>query len=346
MDLVRYVLAFGVLIGHFNHIIGTNIPWVISSTNRVGIFFAMSGFLLIGMLLKGIRYQDFLYKRFWRLTPSYVFVILFFGLALCVVSELSPAEYFGSSQFYKYILANLAYLNFLHPELPGAFADTAVTAVNGSLWTMKVEWQLLLLFPIIIMIARRYHINIVAISIFLIIASMLSKAYFLGLYEDTNRKIYEIISRQMLGQISFFCCGVIIYCYYPHFKRNMFRYLLPAAVCYAILEYGNVDTGIFGDIMHPFAMVLMFLMIGLIPGNIFKYIDGGHNISYEIFLTHFPVIQVVKHLGIYERYGTWVTFAIAVTATLILSATIYLTVGRTYLTRQPKPRIQANQKMC
>ena len=80
-----------------------------------------------------------------RILPPYWATVVLFAILLGFCSA-SP-DYFLSGQFWKYLIANLCFVNFVEPALPGVFDGMEVTAVNGSLWTMKVEWMLYLSMP-------------------------------------------------------------------------------------------------------------------------------------------------------------------------------------------------------
>lgn len=42
-------------------------------------------------------------------------------------------------EVFKYVAANLVFLNFTHPNLPGLFESNSLQAINGALWTLKIE---------------------------------------------------------------------------------------------------------------------------------------------------------------------------------------------------------------
>lgn len=222
MGMVRYVMAFSVLIAHFNSLGGASFYWPISSYNAVGGFFALSGFLMIGSWLRKPDFRRYFKSRCRRLLPAYWSVVLLFAVVLGLFSE-TPG-YFLSSGFYEYLAANLSFLNFVHPGLPGVFTGMEVTAVNGSLWTMKVEWLLYLSLPCVAWFLVRFRRRPVLILGAVYLLSVAYRFLFLYLYNHSGREVYMILSRQFLGQMMFFYTGVFIYYYYGLFMR--FRYVV------------------------------------------------------------------------------------------------------------------------
>lgn len=331
MGLVRYILAFGVLIAHFNILCGADVPWIISSHNRVGGFFALSGFVLIGGLLKGTNFKDFAIKRMWRIIPSYFFVVLSGAFLLVFLSEYDAISYFTSGDFWKYLAANLSFLNFLHPSLPGVFtAPTHYTdAVNGALWTMKVEWQLSLSAPIVVALCVRYSWNFKKCIIIILIMSIIYRLGFEYLYELSGKKIYEILGRQFFGQLLFFYGGILVYTYYDEFKSNFLKFIVLSSTIYALSSL-IFDFPAYYLFIQPFVILLIVLSFSMIPNDIGAKIDGGHNISYEIFLCHFPIIQMAAHFRLIDKIGVAGALAVVITGTLLFALLTYHTVGKLY----------------
>lgn len=345
MGTVRYILAFGVLISHFNVLCGCHVPWVVSSYFRVGGFFTLSGFVLLGSLLRGGSAKNFIIRRAWRILPSYFFVVLMAAIGLVVVSELPAADYFTSSGFWKYLAANLSFLNFLHPDLPGVFTDLQERAVNGALWTMKVEWQLSLCAPLFVWLCRRFNWNLVKAALVVIAVSLLYRWIFLELYIATERSIYEILGRQFVGQTLFFFSGIVLYCFYEKLMRRRALYFSIALAIYVPL-YLFVNNYYFLILAFPFLVSALTLTASLIPGDFAAVIDRGHNISYEIYLCHFPVVQLVASYGLVARIGTVGAFVVCVAGTLAAAVITYFTVGRMYLRHKPRPVVPEGQNVA
>lgn len=52
MDYMRYIMALGVVIAHYNLIMGSNFCWPVSSGTAVSLFFGLSGFLVFATYSK------------------------------------------------------------------------------------------------------------------------------------------------------------------------------------------------------------------------------------------------------------------------------------------------------
>lgn len=118
-------------------------------------FFAISGFLVTKSYLSSRSTLEYAEKRFRRIYPAYTAAIaLCISISLfCTTSSLS--EFFQSPQTLKYIFANLTFLNFIQPTLPGTFETNPVQALNGSLWTIKVEVMLYFWIPALVYFSKR-----------------------------------------------------------------------------------------------------------------------------------------------------------------------------------------------
>lgn len=111
MDAIRYVLAFSVIVAHFNELTGSDIVWPVTSGFGVSGFFAMSGFLIYPEYARCSSAREFVLRRVLRIMPPYLTVVLVFAVGLCLVSALGPVEYFASGHWWRYLAANLSFMN-------------------------------------------------------------------------------------------------------------------------------------------------------------------------------------------------------------------------------------------
>ena len=109
-------------------------------------------------------------KRARRIYPAYFCIVLICAVLGIFFSAYSWREYWSLSLL-KYIAANLFFLNFLQPNLPGLFESNTLQAVNGALWTLKIEVMFYLFVPLAVMAFRKFGRLTVIIALY--IASVL-----------------------------------------------------------------------------------------------------------------------------------------------------------------------------
>lgn len=152
LDCLRLILASIVVLFHVSAL--TNLPAFsyfgkyCSPHFAVRSFFVISGLLIYRSYSRSSSGASYLEKRFRRIYPAYFITIVLSAIALCPLSLTAPAQYFGVG-FWKYLGANLVFLNFLVPTLPGVFCSNSVTAVNGALWALKIEVVFYLSVPVL-----------------------------------------------------------------------------------------------------------------------------------------------------------------------------------------------------
>ena len=302
MDLVRYVLAISVLINHYNILADTDFYWPIASHVAVGIFFGLSGFLVYTSYLKRPDFQKYIKSRMKRILPPYLFIVLICAFGLVLLSSLSFSEYFTNTAFWKYLGANLSFLNFLQPTLPGVFTYLPVSAVNGSLWTLKIEWMLYLSIPLFIWFIRKFKFNTSYTIIVIIILSVIYRLFFEYLFNQSGKEIYRILSYQFCGQMVYFFTGVLFYHLLSTIKKNLLSVLLYSVIIYTLCYIANIfiSSNIILDfissIVMPVALVSFALVISIYR-PIGEWVKHLNNFSYEIYLFHFPIIQVLVTLS-------------------------------------------------
>ena len=153
-DLLRFVLAGTVLLFHAAVLSGSEpLRAALSFANghyAVLGFFAISGYVVSLSWQRIHAVPEFFLRRARRVLPGYLAVVLFCWCAGCAVSRLPLLDYWASGETWRYLLANLSFLQFLAPTLPGVFQSNPVmAAVNGSLWSIRAEIFCYLLMPLL-----------------------------------------------------------------------------------------------------------------------------------------------------------------------------------------------------
>lgn len=326
MGAVRYYLALSVLIAHFNILTGHEVPWPTSSYTAVGGFFALSGFLVFGSFMRHPSLKDYLSRRARRILPPYFLIVVICALAFCSISSEPVGNYFFSGKFFGYLAANLSFLNFLQPELPGVFegAEYYNHAVNGSLWTMKVEWMLYLSVPIIFLIYSKLRINRLYLFAVTVALSIGYRITFLYLYSKTGNEIYELLGKQVFGQLSYFYVGVIIFFIFDQFMR--YRWWILSFDILAIIFSSHIPY--YGIILSPIVTGTLVLLISM-SGDIGYRISRHDNVSYDIYLFHYPIIQLCVYLG-FKDSPAWITLPAIIAVTWTLASLSWNLAGKRF----------------
>lgn len=149
---------------------------------------------------------------------------------------------------------------------------------------------------------------------------------FLYLYEVKGNTAYEMLARQVGAQLVYFYSGTAILLYFEHFQRYV-KYLLPAALILYVGRY-YVDSLQF---VAPFSFAI--LIIGIAYNvkflNIFSRFD---NVSYGVYLFHFPVIQTIVHFRLHE-YSYALALLTAIFGTVALACLSWKFIEKPILNR-------------
>lgn len=157
INLIRFVAAAMVIYGHMSHFTGTAMPYVFGqgvSTIAVKVFFILSGYLICQSYLRDSCAFRYFTRRVFRIFPGLIFVSFMTAfIAGPILSELSFSEYYSSNGALVYFVSN-SVMNPVY-NLPGVFLDNYYpNAVNGSLWTLPIEFSMYILLPIIFLVFR------------------------------------------------------------------------------------------------------------------------------------------------------------------------------------------------
>ena len=316
-DLLRLVLAMSVVVFHLGVL--TNSPalswlahWVSGDIGVQG-FFVVSGFLVTMSYDRGRDIRTYAIKRLRRIAPAYVAVVVGAAVLLVLLTSLPWTSYVFSAQWSAYLGWNLVLANFMAPTLPGVFEGNYKQAVNGSLWTIKIEVAFYCMVPLVAMAARW-----IGRQQAFLLAFTLSTVWLVGftwLSAWSGQSVWQKLAIQAPGQFSFFVIGAIAY------ERT--RDGLPPppwwSAVVAVVAYAITD-GLLHAVVAPLAVGVMIYWAAIGCPK-FNNIARHGDISYGIYLYHWPIMQVFIALGWFKSspVGTAIVFLMTVIGTAILS---------------------------
>lgn len=254
----------------------------------VSVFFILSGYLTLQSYLRrneGVK--AFFRRRAKRILPPYVVAVLVSALLALLCSTLPFCDALFSKATLRYLLANLTFLNFLAPTVPGAFGPPNLLPwVNPSLWTMKVEVGFYLIVPLIALAVRRRGAAVV--GCWLYAAGVVWFLTFSALYRSTGVEVYAFLSRQLPGQLMYFGAGIAAYALRPLIVKHKMAVLIVALCGEALCTMFYVLRPI-----EPLVLAALIVAIGHCSRRLSRLSQRVPDHTYWLFLLHAPLLQTL-----------------------------------------------------
>ena len=320
-DLIRLALASAVFAYHalvlsaLAPMSGLERAWGHVAEIAIQGFFIVSGALVAGSLVRSQSLADYAGKRVRRLYPAYAAVILIPAL----ISLLMGGNPGGGAE---YVGANLVFLNFLSPDLPGLFEGNRFTEVNGALWTLKIEVMFYLCLPIIGWILRRMG-RAQWIALVALYAAGEAWRHYVPVLLDYP--LAPVLARQLPGQMAFFASGIALWQVWD-LARARPLWFGAAGLALALLSA-----------LHPWLEPLraaglagLIACAAFLPGPALNVARFG-DISYGVYITHFPILQGLVMAGAFAALGYAAGFLLSAVAVIAASYALWHLVERTAL---------------
>jgi peptidoglycan/LPS O-acetylase OafA/YrhL len=313
-SLIKFIAAIVVILAHSVNLSTNQKEFMEILTNdtltlgaiSVCIFVTYSGyFTYYSLVNKGDNY--FLVRRFKRLFPELLFVVL-----LCVflvgplLTSLKIVDYFKDYHTYLYLINSI----FIpYHNLPGVFANNICNStVNGSLWTLPVEFCCYIAIYIMYKILKKDRfknnnlLNYISIGISIILIIIIKK-----LFMDVSF-IYLLYFALRL----FIVFNISVILARKGCKKWVFIIsVIIACVCMCSKNFYLINIS--------YCILLPYIIIYLLRYDISesKVVSFLGDSSYCIYLVAYPIQQVI--ISINGGYMNWfINFLIA----SILSITI------------------------
>lgn len=257
----------------------------------VDIFFVISGFLISNIIINKLQYNQFSLRSFFIHRIRRIVPALFSMLFVCLLLGwwwLAPADYKELGKEVAY--ASLFISNHLFVHDSGYFAVESSSKLLLHTWTLGVEWQFYLLFPLFLLLIYRYWQRKVNFIILIITLSSfgLSTA---GAYWRPEMAFFLLPSRAwefMLGSLLVLHQRQITHSHWQHFLSFLGIMLLLS--CTVLFDESMSYPG-FWALVPTLGTTLIILTPGSLLSKIFTIKPLQHlgNISYSLYLWHWPL---------------------------------------------------------
>lgn len=291
-DLLRLSAAWMVLLGHSFVLYDQSPDPLVAQLGydalpalAVSIFFIISGYLVTASWLKRCSLRQYAASRFLRIIPALAVVTALTVFVLGpVATVLDLKTYFLSGDSWHYLKNVLIFP--LSYTLPGVFEHLPyASAVNGSLWSLKIELRCyiaLAIFGMAKLVRPRPMLSVALVCI-------VAYALLARMADNHPKNIAGIKYTQLLADMHWgflFAAGAVFYLYRE--KIRFTRPLFAVAVAADLIGWHLLPHG---DIIHLLCLpyIVLYLALGLPPvGRIMR----GNDLSYGVYLYAFPLQQL------------------------------------------------------
>jgi peptidoglycan/LPS O-acetylase OafA/YrhL len=304
LNFIRLFAALLVFIAHGNIFYGNAVPSFLTVSYGalgVAIFFIISGYLVSKSWDSTPNAIIYLKKRSLRIFPAlFVCIVLTVFVLGPLVTTLTVWEYFTHHRTYEYFSNIALYIVYY---LPGVFENLRVpNAVNGSLWSLPVEFSMYLMVLFLGLVLRAHKHSYLLALIILVVFEFLIKS------TKSPIIVYATDLRTVIHYGIFYFAGAIIN------KYELESFLIPrnTIICSLIL----LTTYYFGLPVLPFMWIclpVIVLAVGLKTGGIIAKYTKNIDYSYGLYIYAFPIQQTVIYFFPKINFSYYFIFTLAIT---------------------------------
>ena len=310
-------------------------------------FFVLSGFLITYLVLEEKRVSNdvsikkFYMRRILRIWPLYYFIVFlgFFILHHIPVFEVISQE----DEFFEHYVLNLLSFLFLLPNLGFALVMEAVPNL-GHLWSIGVEEQFYLFWPVLLKFSKKptrtIWLFLIGLISFKILSFVFINIFFPQPPPDPDLMIFSPVEsyKRFIGSLKFeaMAIGGIGACWVFYKRHELLKLVYPKTVQWAsllaipaivLLTPVKMYSALYMLFSLPFLVIILNVAtnpecVYRLQGPVLNYLG---KISYGIYMYHLICIAFVFHV-----LDNWIGFPLCLEgwhSSLLYAFSIPLTIG-------------------
>ncbi|WP_058534413.1 acyltransferase family protein [Legionella saoudiensis] len=316
-DVLRHFAALLVLFSHHFALSGRHVPkfqhWDTYGFVAVAIFFAISGYFMPASFNNSENFLVFMEKRCRRIFPG----LIVCSLLMCYVigSIFTPEPLFQYLTDFSTFKTSVLFSSFLGRPIPGVFSDFIFKdAINGSLWTLPVEFLSYIIIGIVLSYTNSWQAVLKLLLFYILTTIVLMITGF-------NYMFYAVPLNYLALFGIAFAGGALMAMTQKHWFTARY-YLAFVAILFLIILKRRGEMQVLGTL----SLAVLTIVIGTSFRD--KLIKGRFDISYGIYIYAFPVQQIVINI-ITQRF--WLSMAISVALTIFIAILSYRFVEKPFL---------------
>ncbi len=331
INFLRAIAVLIVVLYHFN-IGGFSLGFI-----GVDIFFVISGFLMTKIIVEQLNNSTLNLFNFYKSRAIRLIPALFF---MCVIVFIVGWFFLFNYEFEKlskHILSSINFFsNFTYWKESGYFDVEAKEKILLHTWSLSLEWQFYLIYPVLLCLAfksRKSNYDILYFLIFLVILSLSFLHFILKI--DPTANFYLLPSR-----VWEFVLGGIVYLISKNYSiknKNLLTIL-----GYFILIFSLLFT--FDTLWPSYSTLIPVIGTSLIIFCQSDYSFYKNKIisliglsSYSIYLWHWPIVYILNKFNRDYYHENNIVIFIAIILSLVLGIISYKIIEvpiKTYLIKK------------
>ncbi|MDR3694493.1 acyltransferase family protein [Mucilaginibacter sp.] len=292
INALRSVAVISVLLFHLK------VPYCSGGFIGVDVFFVISGYLMTRIIFDGIEKNEFSILNFWnkrikRIVPALLFltlVITIVGYFFYLPNEYNINEKNATSSL-------LFYSNISYWKNVGYFEPASENNIFLHTWSLSVEWQFYIIYPIIIwslfklLKKKQYVVTLIAVSTFLLCGLAI-----FWTYKSATASFYLLPTR--IWELMAGGLALVVE------KKFVVQNKWALICCYAAIFLSTVFLN--DSVLWPgeYTLIPVIATCGIIVlkqssnailQNSAVQLTG--RISYSLYLWHWPLIVFARYMG-------------------------------------------------
>lgn len=298
---LRAFAVIAVVLFHFKS------AWSPGGFAGVDVFFVISGFLMTGIIFRGIEQNNFGLINFYvaranRIIPA--LALLCFVLLVGGWFYLTPVEY---RTLGKHAASSVGFVsNFIYFTEAGYFDAASHEKWLLHTWSLSVEWQFYIIYPLMLLALRNF-LSISAMKITIVIGTIIGFIFCAwATYKYPSASYYLFPTRAWEMMV-----GGVAYLYPFTIQENRKKIVEWIGLALVVGSYFLISAeNLWPGYLAIFPVFGSFLIIqaqrndSIITGNIVFQKIGSW--SYSIYLWHWPLVVIIYTLNlpiIYTYFG-------------------------------------------
>ncbi len=269
----------------------------------VDVFFVISGFLMTGIIFRGIEQENFSILKFYvaranRIIPALAvlcLLLLVFGWFY-----LTPLDYRALG---KHVGSSMGFLsNIIYWRESGYFDAASHEKWLLHTWSLSAEWQFYIIYPLVL-VAMRKFMSLKAMKATVLVGTVLGFIFcVIATYKWPNPAYYLLPTRaweMMIGGVAYL---------YPlklaENKKKVFEWVGLALIIlsYIFISKENLWPGYLAliPVFGAFLLIQAQRNDSIVTDNIVFQSLGKW--SYSIYLWHWPLVVAIYYFSLNEQF--------------------------------------------